>query len=797
MGSTLDRPAGDLIRLDWEKGLYLLLILLALVTRLWGLGDRPQSHDESIHARFSWDLYIGRGFAHNPWRHGPFLYHATALSYFFLGDNDFTARVPVALMGVALVGFPYLLRRWLGRSGALVTSFFLLVSPAIAFYSRYIRHDIPTTLWAVTVAGAMFSYLRDGRARWLYVMAAGVSLMFATKEVAFIYGGIFGLYLVIRLVVEVLRQRWAVAWAKAIFQAALVIAFAGVALVGLGLVLNPKGTDTASWITAGSSLLGAAGARTIVTLLRGTGSKLYRRGSRLQTPALDTGEPSHTTYRTVDLIIVLGTLCLPFLSPFLIKPVGTDPTDYTEPAIFVSAGVGGGFLLISGVIGFLWDRRRWLVCAGIHYFLFAIFFTTVFSNGSGVTTGLIGSLGYWLEQQAVERGSQPVYYYAVMVLFYEFLPLLLSAVAMIVLIVRTWATLRVRPRSHLATANQRRPSSESGFVPFLLWWTAASWASYSLAGERMPWLTVHIAFPMLLLSGWVVGQWIDRVKWRRLLADRARLLVLVVPALAMASISGIDAAIAGPFQGFELDQLNVTGRLTNGLLGTLVFGSIAASLVRHSGWRIAMTTVLLPLLLMLAFLTIRTAFRFCYVNYDYPIEFLVYAHAAPPVNEAMRRIEDLSRRVYGDPYQIGAAYGDDGSTLFYWQFRNFPSAVYYGENPTREQMELPVIIAGRPQWETVEPYLGDDYLVSTHTYVWFPIEDYRDLTWPRIVHAVTDRQTRTALWDIWYNRDYTRYDELTGKQHTVDAWPDRFHLDFRLYIRRDVAGQVWDLPATE
>ena len=60
------------------------------------------------------------------------------------------------------------------------------------------------------------------------------------------------------------------------------------------------------------------------------------------------------------------------------------------------------------------------------------------------------------------------------------------------------------------------------------------------------------------------------------------------------------------------------------------------------------------------------------------------------------------------------------------------------------------------------PYLGSDYLVNTYTYLWWPAEDYRDLTRARVTHAITDPDTRTALWDIWYNRDYRRYDKLTG-----------------------------------
>ena len=203
MRQFLRKPIRIAAYLDWEKSLYLALVLAALLTRLWGLGDRVPSHDESIHMRYSWNLYAGRGFRHDPVMHGPFRFHATALSYFLFGDNDLTSRIPVALMGVLVVAFPFLLRRWLGRAGALIASFLLLISPSIAYYSRYIRHDIPIVLWTLIIVYAMLSYWEDGRSRWLNLMAAGISLAFATKEVAFIYSAMFGLFLLAVLVVRV------------------------------------------------------------------------------------------------------------------------------------------------------------------------------------------------------------------------------------------------------------------------------------------------------------------------------------------------------------------------------------------------------------------------------------------------------------------------------------------------------------------------------------------------------------------------------------------------------------------
>ncbi len=777
METLLNKPLGSLIRLDWEKTLYIILIILALTTRLWGLGDRVQSHDESLHTQYSWYLYVGRGFQHTPMMHGPFLFHATAFSYFLLGDDDFTARLPVALIGVAIVALPYLLRRWLGRAGALATSFLLLISPSIAYYSRYIRHDIPIMLWFLITIFAVFSYLHDGRKHWLYLMAAGISLAFATKEVAFIYYAILGLFLVGLFVLRLAEYQWSRKSLYWYFLIALAMTGLGLALLLVGVLQAGENGVPPWWTFTGGMLAVLALATAAFILVTRVGRDLHN-------------------YRCFDLIIVLGTLCLPFFAPIPIRIVGLKPLDYTAPTFYYSAAITGAMLLISAGIGLAWGWRRWSIVAAIHYAIFVVLFTTVFTNGTGIASGLVGSLGYWLVQQEVERGGQPWYYYLlVMVPFYEYLPLLLTLISPIYLAVRKPKAQTPRPDArNLGFGNLGFGNWDLGFVTFLLWWTALAWTVYSYAGEKMPWLTVHLALPMILLGGWLVGRLIEGTDWRWVLQRRAWSLALIAPPFTMALVMLISTTLAGPFQGHELAQLNLTGQFLGGLIGTLAFGAWLVYLVRRSGWRVAARLLLFVALLLPVLLTIRTAYRFCYINYDYPTEFLVYAHAGSAVKESMRQIEELSRRAAGGPNLIKVAYGADGSWPFNWYLRDYPNAVFYGEQPSREQMEAPVVIAGRQEWDAVAPYLGNDYVANTYTFLWWPMEDYKNMTRARLVHAITDTQTSAALWDIWYNRDYRRYDELTGKAHTLDQWPLRS--EYRIYVRRDVAAQAWDLSTT-
>ncbi|HEX2980107.1 MAG TPA: glycosyltransferase family 39 protein, partial [Anaerolineaceae bacterium] len=113
-----------------ETILIVVIMALALFSRLYILGDRVMSHDEVNHVVPSYELSQGHGYRHDPITHGPFQFHVVALTYFLFGDNDFTSRIPSALFNVATIFFAWWgFRRYLGRSGALIAAFLLLISP--------------------------------------------------------------------------------------------------------------------------------------------------------------------------------------------------------------------------------------------------------------------------------------------------------------------------------------------------------------------------------------------------------------------------------------------------------------------------------------------------------------------------------------------------------------------------------------------------------------------------------------------------------------------------------------------
>src|SRR6266568_315593 len=151
--------------------LFVVLVLVGLMLRVHRLAERAIHHDESLHALYSWYLYVGRGYVHDPMMHGPWQFHWTALIYFLFGDSDFTARLAPVLFGTALIAAPYFLRRELGQTAAVVASVLFMVSPAYLYFSRFAREDIYMEGWNALMVIGLFGMIRTHRERHLYVAA--------------------------------------------------------------------------------------------------------------------------------------------------------------------------------------------------------------------------------------------------------------------------------------------------------------------------------------------------------------------------------------------------------------------------------------------------------------------------------------------------------------------------------------------------------------------------------------------------------------------------------------------------
>ncbi len=762
--------------LDSEKVAWIALLLLTVVSRFYALGDRVISHDESLHAYYSWELSQGRGFQHTPLMHGPFQFHAVALAFFLLGDSDVTARVPAALFGVAAVGLLWCFREWLGRIGAFGAGVLLTISPFLLYYSRYVRNEAFAVVWALLMVLAVWRYSLDRRTHWLYLLAAVMALSHATKEVAFIYDAILMFYLGLLFVRANLQASWERPVLRRVFAIFLLAAAVAAALAfGLSVYGAREGAASGPATPLSDTLL-AAGAG-LVLLLAAAGTVLIARRRRLRELA------------SFDLLLLMGTLVLPQLVALPVRMiVNADPLDYSAAGMWRTGPVLAGLLLASVAIGLAWDWRKWLLCAGIFYALYLFFFTTMFSNGGGLATGMVGSLGYWLEQQSVERGSQPWYYYVlVQVPMYEYLP---SAGA---LVAAWWAA--ACAKTGLRTGERPAVADPGAFgsILFLGYWLVAAFVIYAVAGEKMPWLTVHIALPMIMVAGWMVGKWGVRVDWG-IFRDRGGVTAALLVLLGMVALLDVlwrFGSMDAPFRGTTLAELRASMRFLSALVVLVGATTGVFASARRMGWRNLSHVATVVAFGTLALLTIRTSIAANYVRYDEQTEFINYASGAPGIRVVMEQVEEISRRA-ADGLGVRVAYDDDVSWPFTWYLRNFPNQIFFGGEPSRDSFrDTPLVIAGDNNWPKVEAMLGDKYHSFEYIRMWWPMQDYFHLTIDRVQSNLLERARRAALWDIWFRRDYTRYGELHGSDFSLSNWPvaDRM----RLYIEKDLAAQLWNL----
>ena len=187
------------------KVLGLLIILFALLIRLFDLGDRVFHHDESVHASFTLKLLETGQYRYDPAYHGPFLFHSTAAVFHFLGINDTTARLVPVFFGVAAVILLFLLKKELGERGILWSAFLLAFSPSMVYFSRFFRNDLIIVFCTLATVIGGIRYLENlhNSKRYPYLILAASSLAIAvsSKENAYLiilmfgaYAGIYALY---------------------------------------------------------------------------------------------------------------------------------------------------------------------------------------------------------------------------------------------------------------------------------------------------------------------------------------------------------------------------------------------------------------------------------------------------------------------------------------------------------------------------------------------------------------------------------------------------------------------------
>ena len=871
-----------------EIALFAGIMLLALVTRFYDLGTRVMSHDESLHTYFSWLLYRGQGYQHTPMMHGPFQFHALALTYFLFGVSDFTARIPSVLFSIATVLMVWHWRRYLGKWGALVAGFLMVISPYMLYYGRYVRNESFAGFAGILLLYAVLRYLDTGGKKYLYFITAATVLHFTSKETAFIYTAQILIFLGLYFIVRVTSRKWEDKfnyYNVFIILLAAVVLFAGIG-VGFGYVnrhssiLSPTETAAPADPTTGIASPAAPTEVSVATILFIVAFILLLVAVAIL--IIGYGWANLLKERSFDIIVLLMTFVLPMLIPFILEWLKTSlqvviPTDAASVSVLDTRAMTiigifvAVFFAVSILIGLLW-KREWWKYAALFWGTFTILYTTMFTNAPGFFTGLLGSLGYWLEQQGVERGSQPEYYYVlIQIPIYEFLTAIGSLTAIGLGLKKLFGQKADIPESEAASPIASIESEESNFGIFfglLAFWVITSILAFTVAGERMPWLTYHMAWPMVLLTGWGLGQIIEGTAERLREGDpwwQTVVSLFVLTVFTMASFNAIRSLYGAnpPFQGTELMQLQATSAFLFPLITMILSAALLAYMMKDdlislgivALFVIAIATLissiingaflmklisdpltvadspivtilrfaaaLIALILsiiaivyltrtqrsssfvslaalaafgLLAIQTGRTAFRASYIFYDDATEYLVYAHGATGIKEVMAQVDEISERTAGGLNAIvayDASAPDTGvSWPFVWYLRDY-TALRSFDSPTRSLREAVAVVVDQKNFDKINAALGNEFYEFDYVRMWWPNQDYFNLDQSRTLNAITNSDIREGIFDIWFDRDYTKYAQATDSSSmTLTNWVPADQM--KLFVRKDVASKIWN-----
>jgi uncharacterized protein (TIGR03663 family) len=153
--SALDSATTPILRRDRTTLAVAGVVLVALLVRLAGLGTRSFHWDE---ARVGyWTLrYLETGFfQYRPVAGGPFLQIVNRHVFTLLGPSDTAARLVPALLGGLLPATALLFRGRLRDDETVLLAGLFAVEPALLYFSRFSRGDVPLVVFTVLAVGCL------------------------------------------------------------------------------------------------------------------------------------------------------------------------------------------------------------------------------------------------------------------------------------------------------------------------------------------------------------------------------------------------------------------------------------------------------------------------------------------------------------------------------------------------------------------------------------------------------------------------------------------------------------------
>lgn len=540
----------------WLKGLLrcpVLWIMSAigylLYSRGWDLAAKVMHHDESLFAYYGYWLYRGNGYDYQPILHGPVLQFVSAFFFLLFGDDQWSMRLPSLIGGLLMFPVAWYWRRYLGGLVGVVAIFALIaLSPSLAYYTRFLRNDIPYLTATIWCALCLLRALQTGRPLYTWAALMAATLMFCMMESSiFFFAACIG-YLGNMVLVDLLVWRrpndearsWP-AWLARFAEGRR----GHKPLGALDFVL--------CWITAGVVTLG------LVWLF-----------NRVFADTIPVHAPVQLAFKTIGIEFSVRVahamiVLMLFAGLYVLGLLGLSNARTPR----------GRFGLLGWFSRLTW-KNRWHILGAfaaaviIYTTLFTTFFTFTktasfdhnvrdFAGPQAALTPVQiykNTWDYWWDQHKLHRIKGPFHYYLPILLLYE-LPILglvlLNWLRSLRHSRRMWMHVAILGAMHVALAvilkvippidwemmdvkfhvthpahlhlvllfvqlltyiapmmfyQGRRVES------FVTYWGVTSLFAYSYAGEKVPWLTVHTVGPLALLAAFELVRIWRGIQWR-------------------------------------------------------------------------------------------------------------------------------------------------------------------------------------------------------------------------------------------------------------------------------------------
>jgi uncharacterized protein (TIGR03663 family) len=172
----------------------LVILMVATALRVYALELKPMHHDEGVNGFFLTNLLRQGTYHYDPSNyHGPTLYYLSLPIVKLFGLTTYAVRFVTVLFGIGTIWLVLALRRYIGSIGALTAAALVAVSPGCVFYSRYFIHESLFVFFTLGIVVAALRFYETGAAIYLLLTLVSASMLFATKETAFISIGTLGL----------------------------------------------------------------------------------------------------------------------------------------------------------------------------------------------------------------------------------------------------------------------------------------------------------------------------------------------------------------------------------------------------------------------------------------------------------------------------------------------------------------------------------------------------------------------------------------------------------------------------